>query len=118
MGGIYQIGNAHNEIIFSGQLAAVTVRLSNTLAGQIARVYRSIDDGLTYSQLTTCAVGVLGDCSFTTDRLSLFAFAVPVDITPEQFVFTTIANQELSTAVLSNSIIVTGITTPTLLSVV
>lgn len=117
LGNAYQIGNSESELLFTGQLVTVTVRLSSTLAGQIARVFHSLDGGLTYTELTTCAIGVMGDCTFTTNQLSLFAFAVPVDTIPDAFSFTTLTSQELSTSYLSNTVTIAGITAPAPISI-
>ena len=56
MGTSYQIGNANTELIFSGQLATVSVRVGTTLSGQTIKVFRSIDDGLSYTEITQCIV--------------------------------------------------------------
>lgn len=118
IGGVYQIGNTESELIFSGQLATVSVRLGSSLVWQIARVFHSLDGGITYTELTTCAIGVTGDCVFTTSQLSLFAFAVPVDTTPVAPVFSTLTNQELSTSIVSNTVTIAGTTAPTAISIV
>lgn len=55
-GNAYQIGNTDTELMFSGQVATVTVNVGVGLSGQTIRVFRSIDHGTTYSELTTCLV--------------------------------------------------------------
>jgi hypothetical protein len=55
-GTAYQIGNANTELIFAGQRATISVNLGGTLSGQVIRVFRSINQGITYTELTTCVV--------------------------------------------------------------
>ncbi|MFZ2256298.1 MAG: hypothetical protein WAW59_07675 [Patescibacteria group bacterium] len=50
-----------------------------------------------------------GDCVFTTNQLSYFAFAAPADTTPDAFSFTGVTGAELSTLYISSPITITGI---------
>lgn len=115
---VYQIGNPNVELLFSGQVASVTLFVNPSLSGQTLRIYRSVDGGTTYTLFTTCTVGVTGNCAFTTNQLSLFALAAVSDTTPNPFAFTDIANTELSTTYESNNITVSGINAPTTISIV
>jgi hypothetical protein len=117
-GSVYQIWNANRELFFSGQLATVIVRLSSSFSGQTIQAYRLINQGSTYTQFSTCIVSVVGDCIFTTNQLSLFAFAVPADTTPDTFGFTGVTNAELSTQYTSNTITLSGTNTSTTITII
>ena len=114
----YQIGNAHTELIFSGQTVTVSVKIGSSFSGQTVKVFRSTNQGTTYAEIASCVVTGTGDCVFTTNQLSLFAFAVPADTVPNAFSFTTITGTELSTSYVSSAITVAGITGPTAISIV
>jgi hypothetical protein len=116
-GNVYQIGNANTELTFSGQLVTVSVNLGGGLSGQTIQIYRSMDHGTSYLNYTTCIVTVWWDCSFTTDHLSLFAFAMPADTIPDGFSFFSLSNAELSTQYASNTVTVSGISGQTALSI-
>lgn len=116
-GNAYQIGNSHTELFFSGQLATVSVDIGTALSGQTIKVFRSINQGSSYIDYTSCVVSAWWDCIFTTDHLSLFAFAMPADTVPDVFSFSSLTNTELATQYTSNTIIVSGITGQTAISV-
>lgn len=67
--------------------------------------------------LPTCTVNGSGDCTFVTNQLSRFAFAVPADVTPDAFSFSGVTGAELSTQYVSNPITLTGITGQTAVSI-
>ena len=117
IGNAYQIGNAHTELIFSGQLATVSVKIGSALSGQTLKIFRSTNHGVSYQDFSTCVVNGSSDCIFTTDRLSLFTFAMPADTIPDAFSFSSLSNTELSTLYVSNSIIVSGITGQALITI-
>lgn len=108
-GTFYQIGNAGSELFFSGQSATVTVNVGNTLSGKTVRVFRSPDRGATYAELSSCVVTSSGNCTFTTNQLSRFAFASPADTTPDPFSFSGVTNAEFSTRYVSAPAIISGI---------
>lgn len=116
-GTAYQIGNPHTELMFSGQLATVTIKIGSSFSGQTVRVFRSTDQGVTYTELSSCVVTPSGDCVFSTNQLSLFAFALPADTVPNAFSFTPITGAELSTLYTSNTITLSGITGQTAISI-
>lgn len=116
-GTAYQIGNAHTELVFSGQTVTVSIQLASSLSGQIAKAYRSTNQGGTYSEIATCTVTSRGNCLFATNQLSLFAIALPADTVPDAFVFTSVTNGELSTSYASNTVVITGIDAPASISV-
>ncbi len=115
---VFEIGNANSELLFSGQLATISVRLWSSLSGQTVRIFRSIDHWTSYAELSTCIVTLGWDCIFTSNRLSFFAFAVPADTTPNAFSFSGIINTELSTQYLSNTITLTGMNAQAAISIV
>lgn len=117
-GTAYQIGNANKELIFSGQSVTVSVLLGASLSGQTTRVFRSTNWGTAYTEITTCIVNSWWLCTFTTNQLSLFGFAIPADTVPNAFGFTAITGTELSTQYTSNTITVWGISGQTAVSVV
>jgi hypothetical protein len=114
----YQIGNPNTELVFSGQLATVNIKIGAYLGGQTIRAFSSIDHGITYTELTPCLVTLAGDCVFTTGRLSLFAFAAVADTTPDSLTFTSVTWAEITTQYISNTVILSGINAPTAISIV
>lgn len=118
IGTAYQIGNTNTELIFSGQLVTITVNLSSTLSGQMIKIVRSTNGWATYIDYNTCVVSVWWGCTFTTNQLSLFAFAMAADTTPDSFTFSGVANTELSTVYVSNPITISGITGQSVVSIV
>ena len=54
------------------QVATVNLYVGTTYNDKTMHVYRSIDNGTTYTHLATCTVSA-GVCSFTTDHFSLFS---------------------------------------------
>jgi hypothetical protein len=118
IGTAYQIGNANTELIFAWQLATVSMKVGGALSGQVIRVFRSINQGISYTELTTCVVTLGWDCIFTTNRLSLFAFAMPADTTPSVSIFTPVTWAEITTQYVSNTVIITWINASTAISIV
>ena len=56
-GTFYQIGNANAELLFSGQVATITVQLGTSLSGKNVRIFRSRDRGATFTEITpTCTI--------------------------------------------------------------
>lgn len=117
-GTAYQIGNANNELIFSGQTVTVSVLIGASLSWQTVKVFRSTNWGTTYTELTTCIINSWWLCTFSTNQLSLFGFAIPADTVPNAFGFTAITGTELSTQYTSNTITVWGINGSTAVSIV
>jgi hypothetical protein len=96
----------------------ISVNLPSALSGQTITVVRSIDDGLSYAEIDTCDITAAKDCIFTTNQLSLFAFAALADVTPDSFSFSGVTNTELSTVYISNPITISGIGGQTTVSIV
>ncbi len=118
IGTAYQIGNVNTELSFSGQTVTISVNLPTALSGQTITVVRSIDEGVTYTEVDTCVITGLWDCIFTTNQLSLFAFAALADVTPDSFSFSGVTNSELSTVYISNPVTISGIGWQTTISIV
>ena len=118
IGTAYQIGNVNTELSFSGQTVTISVNLPTALSGQTITVVRSIDGGLTYAEIDTCNITGLWDCIFTTNQLSLFAFAALGDVIPDSFIFSGVTNSELSTVYISNPVTISGIGGQTTISIV
>ena len=116
-GTFYQIGNANAELVFSGQLATVSVNIGATSSGKTARVFRSPNRGVTYTELSSCVITAAGNCVFTTNQLSRFAFALSGNVIPNAFSFTGVTNAEFSTRYVSNPVTVSGMSGQTAVSV-
>ncbi len=116
-GTAYEIGNPDTELIFSGQTATITILLGSSLSGQTVKVFRSTNWGSSYTELTTCIITGWGNCTFTTNQLSLFGFAIPADTTPSAFSFSAVTNAEPSTQYTSNSIVLAGTNAPAIISI-
>ena len=56
IGTAYQIGNVNTELSFSGQTVTISVNLPTALSGQTITVVRSIDEGVTYTEVDTCVI--------------------------------------------------------------
>ena len=56
IGTAYQIGNTHTELIFSGQVATVSVRIESSFSGQTARIFRSTNHGVSYAEFSSCVI--------------------------------------------------------------
>lgn len=117
-GTFYQIGNANSELLFSGQVATITVNIGSSLSGETVRVFRSPNRGVTYTELSSCVVTAGGNCTFTTNQLSRFAFASPADVVPDAFSFSGVTNAELSTRYVSGPVTISGVGGQTPVSIV
>ncbi len=118
VGNAYQIGNARKELVFSWQLATVVIHVSNIYSGQVARIFRSTDQGTTYLEVTSCTVSGWGDCTFTTNKFSLFGIALPADTLPDVFFLVGITGVELGTTYTSNTFTVAWVNAQTSISIV
>ncbi len=116
IGNAFQIGNPMTELIFSGQTITVTLDVGASYNGQTLLVYRSTNQGSTYSQLTTCLVA-WGNCTFTTNQLSLFALAAPSDTLPNAFSFTGVTGAAISTMYTSTPVVLSWFSSGTIISV-
>lgn len=89
--------------------------IGTSFNGRILRVYRS-DTGGVFDPIDVCTVSS-GICQFVTNHFSFFTFGAPNDTTPDAFTFTDRTGVELSTNTESNQIVISGINTPTNISV-
>jgi hypothetical protein len=76
------------------------------------KVYRSGDSQRTHTYLADCLVAN-GNCVFQTNKFSTFSILDPSDTTPDDFAFTSVSNQEISSPVSSNAVTIVGINAPT-----
>lgn len=113
-GSVYKAGNNSVSLGFSGQYAGLQIYIGTAFNGKTLHVYRS-DSGPVFDYIDSCIVSS-GMCQFQTNHFSYFAFGEPNDGTPDTFAFTPQTGVEISTNIDSNSVTLTGMNIPAIIS--